>query len=74
MRTADSVSPSLSGNDVAVSLAFYIVVYLLMFPTGILFMAGLVRRGPQEADVETTYIESGRPGRPFERATAPTRD
>ena len=74
VRTADSVSPSLTGNDVAVSLGFYVVVYLLMFPTGLLFMAGLVRRGPQEPEPESTFIQSGRPERPFERATAPTRD
>src|SRR5437660_4538273 len=48
LRTADSVSPSLTGPDVAFSLALYVVVYLIMFPTGIAFMAGLVRRGPQE--------------------------
>ena len=49
LRTADSVSPSLTGTDVAWSLTLYIVVYLIMFPTGIAFMAGLVRRGPQRA-------------------------
>src|SRR5262249_25525169 len=37
LRTADSVSPSLTGGNVAWSLAFYIVVYLIMFPTGIAF-------------------------------------
>jgi cytochrome bd ubiquinol oxidase subunit I len=68
MRTADSVSPSLTGTDVAISLAFYVIVYLIMFPTGIAFMAGLVRRGPIVAE-ETAPIESGRPGRPFERAS-----
>ena len=46
MRTADSVSPSLTGTDVAISLALYVIVYLVMYPTGIAFMAGLVRRGP----------------------------
>jgi cytochrome d ubiquinol oxidase subunit I len=66
MRTADSVSPSLTGSDVAISLALYIVVYLIMFPTGIAFMAGLVRRGPQDPGVEPSAIESGRPERPFE--------
>ena len=66
MRTADSVSPSLTGSDVAISLALYIVVYLIMFPTGIAFMAGLVRRGPQDPGVEPLAIESGRPGPPFE--------
>ena len=48
LRTADSVSPSLTGANVALSLALYVIVYLIMFPTGIAFMAGLVRRGPQE--------------------------
>ena len=68
MRTAQSVSPSLTGTDVAISLALYIVVYLIMFPTGIAFMAGLVRRGPQEQAVAADFVESGRPNRPFENA------
>ena len=68
LRTADSVSPSLTGANVAVSLALYVVVYLLMFPTGIAFMAGVVRRGPQESSPEPEQIESGRPNRPFENA------
>ncbi len=67
LRTADSVSPSLTGANVAVSLALYIIVYLIMFPTGIAFMLGLVRRGPQEA-AEPQQVESGRPNRPFEDA------
>jgi cytochrome d ubiquinol oxidase subunit I len=70
LRTADSVSPSLTGANVAWSLAFYIVVYLVMFPTGIAFMASLVRRGPQPREQETPLdqIESGRPHEPFESA------
>src|SRR6185312_9735677 len=74
LRTADSVSPSLTGTDVAISLALYIVVYLIMFPTGIAFMAGLVRRGPQEPGLEPELIESGRPNRPFENAARAVRD
>jgi cytochrome d ubiquinol oxidase subunit I len=65
LRTVDSVSPSLTGTDVALSLAFYIVVYLVMFPTGIAFMAGLVRRGPQP-DAASERVESGLPRGPFE--------
>src|SRR6266566_7356386 len=57
LRTADSVSPSLTGANVAWSLAFYVVVYLIMFPTGIAFMAGLVRRGPQRPDTEEPRVE-----------------
>jgi cytochrome bd ubiquinol oxidase subunit I len=68
MRTADSVSPSLTTADVALSLALYIVVYLIMFPTGIAVMANLARRGPQAQDDEPAMVESGRPRRPFERA------
>jgi cytochrome d ubiquinol oxidase subunit I len=67
MRTSDSVSPSLTESDVAISLAFYVVVYLIMFPTGIAFMAGLVRRGPQDG-AEAGAIEGGRPDRPFRQA------
>ena len=32
LRTADSVTPSLTGTDVLISLAGYMVVYLIMFP------------------------------------------
>lgn len=66
MRTADSVSPSLTGTDVVISLALYVVVYLIMFPTGIAFMAALARRGTQTQEPE--IIESGRPTRPIEAA------
>jgi cytochrome bd ubiquinol oxidase subunit I len=74
LRTADSVSPSLTGADVALSLALYIVVYLIMFPTGVAFMAGLVRRGPQQEEERFEGIESGRHNRPFEQAARTGRD
>jgi cytochrome d ubiquinol oxidase subunit I len=67
LRTADSVSPSLTGADVAFSLALYVVVYLIMFPTGIAVMAALARRGPRE-ELPPEPVESGRPNRPFENA------
>jgi cytochrome bd ubiquinol oxidase subunit I len=68
LRTADSVSPSLTGADVATSLALYVAVYLIMFAAGIAVMAGLARHGPQAQEVEPEIVESGRPTRPFERA------
>jgi cytochrome d ubiquinol oxidase subunit I len=68
VRTADSVSPSLTGSDVLISLICYVVVYLIMFPTGIAVMAGLVRRGPQPPDLPGGPVESGLPSRPFEAA------
>ena len=74
LRTADSVSPSLTGANVALSLALYVVVYLVMFPTGIAFMAGLVRRGPQEQNLQAQIVEGGRPSGPFENATRTAAD
>ena len=64
LRTADSVSPSLTGFDVALSLAGYCVVYLVMFPVGLALMVRLVRLGPTEEAAEPDTIEGGRPARP----------
>jgi cytochrome bd ubiquinol oxidase subunit I len=71
LRTADSVSPSLTGTDVAISLTLYIVVYLIMFVTGIAFMAMIVRRGVEGAD-ELDEAEASRPVRAFAGAATPT--
>ncbi|MGH6974020.1 MAG: cytochrome ubiquinol oxidase subunit I, partial [Stellaceae bacterium] len=62
LRTADSVSPTLTGTDVLLSLAGYVLVYLLIYPVGLTMMARVVRRGPAEAPEEP--IASGRPEGP----------
>lgn len=64
MRTADSVSPSLTGFDVLLSLLGYVVVYLIMFPSGYYLMRRIVRAGPAEPVLEPDAIESGRPKSP----------
>jgi cytochrome d ubiquinol oxidase subunit I len=46
LRTAQSVSPSLTGANVLWSLLAYMAVYLIMFPAGIAVMARMVREGP----------------------------
>jgi cytochrome d ubiquinol oxidase subunit I len=66
LRTADSVSPSLTGVDVLISLLGYAIVYLVMFPTGLALMARIVRRGPERPAQPESPIESGRPFRPVE--------
>jgi cytochrome d ubiquinol oxidase subunit I len=66
LRTADSVSPSLTGFDVALSLVGYSVVYLIMFPAGIALMARIVRSGPAEPAMEPEPVESGRPLQPVQ--------
>lgn len=62
LRTAQSVTPSLTGIDVLLSLACYIAVYCIMFPTGLWFVLRIVRGGvlPEEA----TPVEAGRPAGP----------
>ena len=45
LRTADSTSPALTGGDVLGSLILYVSVYLLMYPTGLFFMLGIIRLG-----------------------------
>ncbi|HTO82231.1 MAG TPA: cytochrome ubiquinol oxidase subunit I, partial [Methylomirabilota bacterium] len=66
LRTAESVSPSLTGADVLLSLLGYMVVYLIMFPTGYVLMRRLVRRGFVEIDIGEPPVASGRPVRPVE--------
>jgi cytochrome d ubiquinol oxidase subunit I len=69
MRTADSVSPSLTGPDVLFSLLMYVVVYLVVYPVGLSVMLRLVWRGPVPQD-DGVPIVSGRPSAPIE-ALAP---
>jgi cytochrome d ubiquinol oxidase subunit I len=64
LRTAESVTPSLSATDVALSLAGYMIVYLIMYPAGGLLMARIVKRGPAEQAHDA--VESGRPRGPVE--------
>ena len=62
MRTAHSVTPSLTGIDVLLSLLGYVLVYLIMFPTGLWFVTRIIRGGvsPEEA----VPVEGGRPAAP----------
>jgi cytochrome d ubiquinol oxidase subunit I len=63
LRTANSVSPSLTGSDVATSLLAYVAVYLLIYPVGVILMGRIVRKGPAEAKYSEP-IEAGRPEAP----------
>ncbi len=61
LRTTDSVTPSLSGGDVLLSLLGYAVVYLIVYPVGVWFMAQAIKRGPGDI---TAPIAGGRPAAP----------
>jgi cytochrome d ubiquinol oxidase subunit I len=65
MRTADSVTPSLTTADVAISFAGYAAVYLLMFPAGFLIMRRLIRAGTGAPGSEDP-VQAGRPSRPVD--------
>ena len=65
MRTADSVSPSLTGNNVLLSLLLYVAVYLVIYPVGVSIMLRIVRRGPATSEEETP-VQSGHPKSPIE--------
>ena len=65
LRTADSVSPSLTGGDVLASLLLYMAVYLIMFPTGIFFMTSMVRAGVQGEPQQRQPVEGFQSHTPF---------
>lgn len=65
LRTAHSVTPSVSGGDVAVSLLSYVAVYLLIYPAGLMLMLRIIRNGPSQIDEEGAEVEAGRPAAPF---------
>jgi cytochrome bd ubiquinol oxidase subunit I len=71
LRTADSVSPSLAGSDVALSLALYVAVYLVIYPVGLLAMLRIVWRGPVATEA-TEPIAGGRPMTPIEALSPAT--
>jgi cytochrome d ubiquinol oxidase subunit I len=62
LRTAQSVTPSLTGWSVLVSLLGYMAVYCIMFPAGLWMVARIVRGGvsPQV----DSPVEAGRPSAP----------
>jgi cytochrome bd ubiquinol oxidase subunit I len=63
LRTADAVTPSLSGGEVLASLALYVAVYLVVFPVSLYYLRALVRAGPSE--------DGDRPERPIEGLQRP---
>ena len=59
LRTADAVSPSLTGTDVAISLATYILVYSFVFGSGLFLILRLMRGFPvDEAQIKPPPAEA----------------
>ncbi len=66
MRTADAVTPAVTGAAALTSLAAFVIVYGLIFLAGIYYMLRLVQRGPQPAEPDRET--HGRPARPLSAA------
>jgi cytochrome bd ubiquinol oxidase subunit I len=65
VRTADSVSPSLTSGDVALSLAGYAIAYLFIYSFGFRQMYRMALKGPAGPSTESALIEAGRPALPI---------
>ena len=73
LRTADSVSPSLTGSDVMLSLLLYVAVYLLIYPVGVHAMLRIVWRGPAASEAAAP-VAGGHSMLAVEALSAPTRE
>jgi cytochrome d ubiquinol oxidase subunit I len=68
LRTADAVTPSLTGTDVLVSLLVYVIVYAVVFGAGAYYLVQMVRRGLPEAVEGHAPRLDERPARPLSAA------
>ncbi|HWS05161.1 MAG TPA: cytochrome ubiquinol oxidase subunit I [Burkholderiaceae bacterium] len=68
LRTAHSVSPSLTALDVTLSLAAYVLVYTVVYAAAGLYLVRLVRHGPADAPPPSA---SARPARPLSAPALP---
>jgi cytochrome d ubiquinol oxidase subunit I len=66
LRTADSLTPTITGTDVALSLAFYVVVYAIVYTAAGIYLLRLVRQGPAAAAAPPD--PTARPARPLSAA------
>ena len=71
LRTADAVSPTLTGGDVMLSLLLYIAVYIVIFGTGLYYFVRLVQKGPSEQTEGHALRPDERSARPLSAAIGP---
>nr|WP_259371817.1 cytochrome ubiquinol oxidase subunit I [Caldimonas mangrovi] len=69
LRTADSVTPTLTVTDVSLSLATYVVAYFLIFGGGFVLLRRMVRAGPKTAEQDESREPEARPARPLSAVT-----
>lgn len=66
LRTADSVSPSLTTGNVVFSLAAYAIVYLFIYSFGFRQMYRIALKGPECSSLDPALINGGRAAFPVE--------
>src|SRR5262245_5146108 len=71
LRTADAVTPTLTGSDVLLSLTVYVAVYLVVFGAGVYYLIRVVRRGLPEQLAGHDLMPHERAARPLSAATPP---
>jgi cytochrome d ubiquinol oxidase subunit I len=69
MRTAQALTPSLTATDVAISLAVYVVSYIIIFGGGFILLTRLVQAGPSQAAQEEESELVARSARPLSAAS-----
>jgi len=72
LRTADATSP-VAASTVAISLALFVLVYVVVFSIGILYIYRMLMKGPQAAS-QTPHAPEGLPNRPLSAAQRPAGD
>lgn len=71
LRTKDAISP-VDGLSVAISLTLFVLVYSIVFTTGILYIRKMIKKGPQGAAIRSD--DDGLPNRPLSAASQSARE
>jgi cytochrome d ubiquinol oxidase subunit I len=59
MRTADSISPAILGQQVAWSLLAFVIMYIFVFGAGIYYILKLIRKGFPVTEEKEQYYKHG---------------
>jgi len=65
LRTADSLTPTITGTDVALSFALYVIVYSIVYVAAGIYLVRLIKQGPGVAPAPDP---TARPARPMSAA------
>ena len=61
LRTADAITPSLTGGEALFSLLAYVAVYVVIYAFGLTYIYRLLRAGPAVEEAGVPPVTPGRP-------------